>query len=322
MIFKNKKILVTGAAGMIGRFVVSKLLKQNSLITATDLYKPSKYEKNVNFVEADLRFFDQCLKICEGIDIVIHLAGIKGSPKMCMEQPANFMIPMLQFNTNILEAAKKNNCEWILYTSSVGVYSPAEIFFEDTVWNTFPSKNDWFAGWAKRIGELQAQAYEIQDKMSNISIIRPANVYGEFDNFEPNSSMVIPSLIRKAHENEILEVWGDGSPIRDFIHAEDVARGALHVIQKSFTMPVNLGSSIGCSIKDLVEVIVSKSIKKPKIKWLSDKPSGDKIRLFDTERAKSIGFNCQISLSEGIERTTKWFLENHQIISKRFNAFE
>lgn len=322
MIFKNKKILVTGAAGMIGRYVVNELRKEGCRITATDIYKPNEYVQDIEFIEADLRYFDVCQKLCEKKDIIMHLAGIKGSPKVCLEQPAKFMVPMIQFNTNILEAANRNKCEWLLYTSSVGVYSPAEIFHEDDVWSTFPSKNDWFAGWAKRIGELQAQAYEIENKSSNISIIRPANVYGEYDNFELNSSMVIPSLIRKAHENDILDVWGDGSNIRDFIHAEDVAKGAIHVVKKEFTKPVNLGSAIGYSIRDLVNIIVSHSLKRPKVNWLIDKPSGDKIRVFDSNRAGSIGFQCSISLEEGIERTTSWFQQNYLSLSKRFNAFK
>ena len=132
-----------------------------------------------------------------------------------------------------MEAARRCGVDRFLYTSSIGVYSPSEIFHEDDVWNTFPSPNDRFAGWAKRMGELQAEAYAIEYGWERISIVRPANVYGPFDNFDPGSAMVIPSLINRATsgENPLL-VWGDGSQIRDFVHADDVARGMLVVVEK------------------------------------------------------------------------------------------
>jgi GDP-L-fucose synthase len=247
--------------------------------------------------------------------------GIKGSPKMCAEQPVDFMVPMLQFNTNMMEAAHRAKVKWYLYTSSVGVYAPADVFVEDTVWSTMPSPNDRFAGWAKRIGELQAEAYGIQYGTKNISIVRPANVYGAYDNFNPANAMVVPSLIRKAQENDVLEVWGDGSTIRDFIHADDVALGMIFAVENQITEPINLGSGKGYSIKEVVEMVVKHAGKPLEIKWLTDKPAGDKIRLFDMTRAKSYGFDISVSLEDGIKRTTDWFLNNKEILDKRYNAF-
>ena len=163
-----------------------------------------------------------------GKDVVFHLAGVKGSPKMTLERPASFFVPTMQFSLNMMEAARRANVGHYLFTSSVGVYQPAEVFVEDDVWSTFPSPNDRFAGWAKRMGELQAQAYDIEYGWKNISVVRPANVYGPFDNFDPHNAMVIPSLIHRAvNEAGPLKVWGDGTAIRDFIHAEDVARGMM-----------------------------------------------------------------------------------------------
>ena len=211
--FKNQKVLVTGGAGMVGRALVAKLLTLGANVTIADLHQPTDLEPEVNFVNKDLRYLHNCEEICSGQDYVFNIIGVKGSPKVCAEQPADFMIPMLQFNTNMMEAARKANVKWYLYTSSVGVYSPADVFYEDDVWKTFPSPNDKFAGWAKRVGELQAEAYSIQYGLNNISIVRPANIFGKYDNFNPVNSMVVPSLIRKAQENDVLEVWGDGSPI-------------------------------------------------------------------------------------------------------------
>ena len=146
-----------------------------------------------------------CKEICDGQDIIFHLAGIKGSPQRCMESPASFSVPMIQFNANMVEAAFNADVDWFLYTSSVGVYHPAEVFEEDDVWKTFPSENDWFAGWAKRIGEMNVEAYVKQNNWNKCSIVRPANVYGPNDNFG-KWSMVVPSLIKKAMENDVLEV--------------------------------------------------------------------------------------------------------------------
>jgi GDP-L-fucose synthase len=319
--FKNQKILITGGGGMIGRSLVKFFLEKEAKVTIADLTVPSDLPHEVEFIKVDLRYFDQCEIICKGMDYVFNLVGIKGSPKMCAEQPADFMVPMLQFNTNMMEAARRANVKWYLYTSSVGVYAPAEVFVEDSVWSTVPSPNDRFAGWAKRMGELQAEAYSIQYGWNKVSIVRPANVYGNYDNFNPANAMVIPSLIRKAQENDILEVWGDGTTIRDFIHADDVALGMIFVVENQITKPMNLGSGRGYSIKEIVDMVVKHSQKELKIKWLTDKPSGDKIRLFDMNRAKSYGFDISVSLDEGIRRTTEWFLDNRDILDKRYNAF-
>lgn len=316
--FKNKNVLVTGGNGMIGRELVSLLLSRGALVTVADISEKTNME-GVVYEKVDLRYYDQCLRICKNKDYIFNVVGIKGSPKMCAEQPADFMVPMLQFNTNMMEAAMKTGVEWYLYTSSVGVYQPASLLKEDDVWKTFPSPNDRFAGWAKRIGELQAEAYAIQNGNKNISIVRPANVYGPYDNFDPNNAMVIPSLIRKAHENEVLEVWGDGKPVRDFIHAKDVALGMIHAVENKITEPINLGSGDGVKISQIAEAIAKHFGKD--IVWLTDKPTGDLRRVFDMSRASEHGFMPTITIEEGIKNTIEWYLGNKEIIDKRFNAF-
>jgi len=316
--FNNKKVLVTGGSGMIGRQLVKLLQKESADVYVADLNKPRNM-KDITFKKADLTNYQSCLSLCDGMDYVFNLVGIKASPKIIKEQPATIFTPMLQFNTNMMAAAMENDIEWYLYTSSVGVYGKAEIFKEDDVWKKFPSKNDWYGGWSKRMGEVQAEAYAIQNGKSNVSIVRPANVYGPYDNFDTNNAMVIPSLIRKAHENEFLSVWGDGSPIRDFIYSEDVARGMLHMVKNKVTEPVNLGSGTGITIKELAETVASELGRE--IKWDTDKPMGDKIRLFDTSRAESYGFKPSVSLKDGISKTVRWFLDNLDIIDKRYNVF-
>ena len=211
-----------------------------------------------------------------------------------MESPASFSVPMIQFNANMVEAAFNAKVDWFLYTSSVGVYHPAEVFIEDDVWKTFPSENDWYAGWAKRIGEMNVEAYINEHKWNRCSIVRPANVYGPNDNFG-KWSMVVPSLIKKAMENEVLEVWGDGSPIRDLIYTDDVAKGMIHMVENEVTEPVNLGSGDGVTIKEVADIIASYFHKD--IKWDVTKPMGD--------------FK---SLENGIIKTIQWYKEFNSVL--------
>ena len=298
--FKNKNILVTGGKGMIGRSLVDILqTKSPNNILVADL------------PDHDLRDRNVCKEICDGQDIIFHLAGIKGSPQRCMESPASFSVPMIQFNANMVEAAFNADVDWFLYTSSVGVYHPAEVFEEDDVWKTFPSENDWFAGWAKRIGEMNVEAYVKQNNWNKCSIVRPANVYGPNDNFG-KWSMVVPSLIKKAMENDVLEVWGDGSPIRDLIYTDDVARGMIHMVEIQVTEPVNLGSGDGVTIKEVADIIAS--YFQLDIEWDETKPMGDSKRLMSTERAESFGFTPQTSLENGIVKTIQWYKEYNSVL--------
>jgi GDP-L-fucose synthase len=294
IIMKNKNVLVTGGNGMIGQALVELLYDTTpDNIMVADL-------PNV-----DLRDRKDCKAVCEDQDVVFHLAGIKGSPQRCMEAPATFSVPMIQFNANMVEAAYNADVDWFLYTSSVGVYHPAEVFVENDVWKTFPSENDWYAGWAKRVGELNVQAYMKEYDWNKCSIVRPANVYGPNDNFG-QYSMVIPSLIKKAHENEVLEVWGDGSPVRDFVYSEDVARAMKFVVENKITEPVNIGSGTGTTIKEIADIIANYFEKE--IKWDTTKPMGDMKRIMSTDRLESYGFKLKYDLKEGIEKTIEWYL--------------
>ncbi len=321
--YSNKKILVTGGTGLIGRPLVEMLIDAGAVVRVVSLDDPSRVDPRAEFMRLDLTRFDNCVEVCKGMEFVFHLAGIKGSPKMTKEKPASFFVPTILFNTNMMEAARQARVQWFLYTSTIGVYTPAEVFHEDDVWKSFPSENDKFAGWAKRMGELQAEAYGIEYGLKNISIVRPANVYGPYDNFDPDNAMVIPALISRALSGENpFSVWGDGSPVRDFIFSQDVARGMMLVVEKGETRPVNLGSGIGCSIKEIVEMVVCNMDKRPEIAWDTSKPAGDKKRLMDIDRARSLGFTPMVSLEEGIKQTIAWYKEHAAQINNRFNVFK
>ena len=321
--YKNKRVLVTGGTGLIGQPLVKMLLDQGAEVTVVSLDDPSRCADGAMFRKADLRDFNECMNVCENQEIVFQLVGIKGSPKMCAERPASFFVPTITFSFNMMEAARREGVERYLFTSSIGVYEPADMFREDDVWKTFPSPNDRFAGWAKRMAELQAEAYQIEYGWDKISIVRPANVYGPYDNFDPENAMVIPSLIRRALGGESpLSVWGDGSPVRDFIHAHDVARGMMIAVEKGINVPINLGSGDGVKIREIVDQIVSNLTDGRQIEWDITKPKGDALRLMDMSLAKKlIGFETKINLSDGIRETMEWFQKNQKDVENRYNVF-
>lgn len=321
--YSGKKILVTGGTGLIGRPLVEMLLENGAQVTVVSLDDPARAPKGSCFIKADLRELSTCLRVCREMEIVFHLAGVKGSPAMTAQKPASFFVPILMFNTNMMEAARRCRVDRYLYTSTVGVYGPAEVFHEDDVWKTFPSPNDRIGGWAKRMGELQAEAYRIEYNWKNISIVRPANVYGPFDNFDTNNAMVIPSLIRRVVGGESpLKVWGDGTPRRDFIHARDCARGMMLMVEKGINEPVNLGSGSGVTIREVAETIAQLAPNGPvPIVWDKTKPAGDACRMMDMTRARSYGFECKIPLADGIRETIGWYTANAHQADNRYNSF-
>lgn len=323
MNLKGKKVLVTGGTGLIGQQLIKLLKQEEANIRIVSLDNNSLVPNDTEFMQLDLMNFDNCKKACEGVDVVFNLIGIKTSPKIIKEKPANIFVSYLRFNTNIIEAARQSNVQWFLYVSTIGVYSPSDIMSEDDLWNGFPSKHDWYGGWAKRMGEMQLETYKIQYGFNNYSIIRPANVYGPYDDFS-ETSMVIPSLIKRIYKKEDpFEVWGDGSSIRDFIYSEDVANAMLFAVKNEINEPLNVGSGKGISIKQLVDTVIEISEYKPDIKWDISKPSGDKQRILNTERLNNHGFVPKINLKEGLIRTYNWYKDNYQSIeNKRYNVFK
>ena len=300
--FKGRNILVAGGEGLIGKQLCDLLKKKGSKIKVVD----KKIDPNM-----DLTSYEQCLDACYDMDYVFNLLCIKGSPKVMSKRPASHLVPMLRFNTNLMEAARICKVKKYLFSSSVAVYEPKEIFVEDDVWHTFPSPNDRFAGWAKRIGELQAESYEIEYAWNGISIVRPGNTYGPYDDFESDSAMVVPSIISKLlNSKEKVTFWGNGENIRDFTHSRDIAKGMIIIMKKSpgATNPINLGSGIRCSIKNLVNLILSNIQVKPEINWDISKLSGDKVRVMNIEKAKLLGYKPSINLEEGIKETIQWYM--------------
>jgi GDP-L-fucose synthase len=317
--FQSKKVLVTGGTGLIGREVSRLLLDLGASVKVVSLDKV-ELDPRIEVVFGDLTNLDFCIEQTRGIDYVFHLAGVKGSIEVTKAKPANFFVPLLMFNTNVLEAARRNNVEKLVYTSSIGAYSSAEVFVETE--NREGAPQDMFPGWAKRMAELQIQAYKQQYGL-DWSVVRPCNVYGPGDNFDPNNAMVIPSLMmRIANGEKPLKVWGDGSAIRDFAYSTDVAIGTIQALNFGTRGDfVNLGSGKGYSIKELVETL--REFIDFEYEFDTSKPAGFAKRVMDISRARDwIEYDPKTTLREGLESTWNWFLSNKDEYLQKQNYFK
>jgi len=317
--FNKKNILVTGGTGMIGRQVVRILSKTNSKIRIVSL-DDLIVDKKAEHVLGDLTNFAFCKNITEGMDYVFHIAGIGASVEATDTKIASHFVPMLMMNTNILEACRINKVEKVVYTSSVGAYAQAEVFVESEYsLDSFPMD---FGGWAKRMAEAQIHAYKIEHGLSNYSIVRPSNVYGPGDNFNPKNSLVIPSLMyRIYHKEDPLVVWGDGSAVRDFVYSEDVAEGIILALYYGTNSGfVNLGSGIPCTIKSLVNTL--QNLIGFNFVFDGSKPIGASRRLMDlTLSEKTIHYKANTKLADGLKKTWEWFIANPDEHKKKVNHF-
>ncbi len=317
--FAGKNVLVTGGTGMIGREIVGILCDADANVRIVSLDKICVNEK-AEHIYGDLTDFSFCKDVTGDMDFVFHVAGIKGSIDVTRAKPASFFVPLLMFNTNVLEACRMNNVAKVVYTSSIGAYASAEVFKEDQ--NPDGPPMDMFPGWAKRMAELQVQAYKTQYGLENFSIVRPCNVYGPGDNFDPENAMVIPTLMYRIYnkENPVV-VWGDGSAIRDFAYSRDVAEGVIlalhHGTNSSF---VNLGSGQGYSIRELVEAL--HNFLDFNYEFDTSKPSGFPKRVMDISLAKElIDYNPTTSLADGLKQAWQWFVNNQYEYLNKKNYF-
>jgi len=322
MFFKNKKVLVAGGTGMIGIQLVKILIEEGAQVRIASLDDPRRAHTEAEFIDLDLTLLENCRIVCRGINYVFNLLGVKGTPSVTHTKPANLISPMLQFNTNLLRAARESGIDGYLFTSSYGAYYPAEVLKEDDLWNTPSPPNDLYAGHAKRTGELELEAHRVQYGWKNTAIVRPANVYGPFDNFDSPNAMVVPSLIKRAVSGESpLVVYGDGSQIRDFIHARDLAKGML-LAAKNSAPCINLGSGMGVTIRELVRIIVNNLASKPEVQFDASKPSGDQKRVLDISKARALGFKPEIYLEQGIKETMEWYVANQEKTRNRYDIFD
>jgi len=317
MDLKNKTILITGASGLVGVPTVEKCLAEGAgKVYAVDIRLSDRLAKlvdqhkdNLVFVQKDLTYLENCEQLFrEKIDVVLHVAGIKGNPSRAVSQPADYLFPMLMFNTNMIKAAYEAKVDWFVYLSSVGVYHPSPLMREEDVWTTMPGKNDWYPGWTKRVGELALETLGIQHGWKNWTIIRPSNIYGVNDYFNSEAT-VIGSNVWKVFNTSGTEItaWGDGSSLRDFVFGDDVAQASIDVVKKEVSDIINFGCGEAVSIRDTIETIVSTYSKitgeTKTVAWDTTKPNGDPVRCLSAERQRKYGILPRTSLADGIMAT-------------------
>lgn len=302
----GKKVLLTGGSGFLGKVLTKKLEK----LGVKPLIPRSK--------TSDLRDKNVCRKVVRGIDIVIHAGGNVGGIGYNREHPGTLFYDNLIMGVQLLEQARIAGVSKFVAIGTICAYpkfTPIP-FKEEDIWNGYPEETNAPYGLAKKMLLVQSQAYRDEYGFNSIFIL-PVNLYGPGDNFNPQSSHVIPALIKKfidARENsdKSVSVWGTGEATREFLYVDDCAEGILKAAEKyNKSEPVNLGSSFEISIKDLANLIAKLTGFKGKIIWDTTKPDGQPRRKLDTSRAeKEFGFRSKTGFEEGLKKTIRWYQED------------
>ncbi|MEL0590606.1 MAG: GDP-L-fucose synthase [Planktothrix rubescens PR222] len=305
----NKRILVTGGAGFLGRQVVAQLLQSGA--DPNQIMIPRSREYN-------LCTLDACQKVVQGQDIVIHLAAHVGGIGLNLVKPAELFYDNLMMGTQLIDSAYRAGVKKFVCVGTICAYpkfTPVP-FKEDDLWEGYPEETNAPYGIAKKALLVQLQSYRQQYGFNGIYLL-PVNLYGPEDNFNPKSSHVIPALVRKVYEaqkrgDKTLPVWGDGSPTREFLYSTDAARGIVMATQLyNQPDPVNLGTNHEVTIKDLVETICELMEFQGEIIWETDKPNGQPRRCLDTTRAKEkFGFVAEVGFKEGLKNTINWYRQH------------
>jgi len=303
--------MVTGGAGFLGAWVVQKLRQRG----CQSIFVPRSKDYDLRRGE-DLR---RALADAAP-DIVMHLAARVGGIGANRAHPAEFFYDNLMMSVPLLHEAWRTGVSKFVAIGTVCAYpkfTPVP-FREDDLWNGYPEETNAPYGLAKKMLLVQSQAYRQQYGYNSIFLL-PVNLYGPGDNFDPESSHVIPALIKKCLDaqtrgDEAIDVWGDGSPTREFLYVEDAAEGILRATEYYHeSQPVNLGSGNEVSIKALVEIIARLTGFEGRIVWDTTKPNGQPRRSLDTSRAHRLfGFKAQMGLEEGLRQTIDWYVAQQQ----------
>ena len=297
---------VTGGDGFLGSYVLEKLAERG----AAQVFVPKIEEYNIVDPEAVKRLLADA-----NPDLILHLAANVGGIGANQARPAEFFYDNLMMGVQLMHEAWKAGVSKFVAIGTVCAYpkfTPVP-FREDTLWDGYPEETNAPYGLAKKMLLVQSQSYRQQYNFNSLFLI-PVNLYGPKDNFNLETSHVIPALIRKCFEaqdrgDDEIVVWGDGSPTREFLYAADAAEGILLAAEGyNSSDPVNLGSGEEISIKDLVTKIVEFTGFEGRLVWDTSRPNGQPRRGLDTSRAKErFGFQAQVKLEEGLKRTVEWY---------------
>jgi len=303
----DKRITVTGGAGFLGTYVVRKLRESG----CRNIFVPRSKDYNLVDNEAVKTLYRDSKP-----DIVIHLAAVVGGIGANEGNPGRFFYDNLMMGVQMIEQGRLSSIDKFVAIGTICAYpkfTPVP-FKEENLWNGYPEETNAPYGLAKKMLLVQAQAYRQQYGFNAIYLL-PVNLYGPRDNFDPQSSHVIPALIKKCVDaiksgNEEIVVWGTGKPTREFIYVEDAAEGIVLATENyNKSEPVNLGSGFEISIKDLADLIAMLTGFKGRITWDTSKPDGQPRRRLDTSMAeREFGFRAKTKFEEGLRKTIEWYL--------------
>ena len=315
----NKKVIITGGAGFLGSHVVERLRS----LSVGEIFIPRSSDYDLRREEAVIRLYRDIKP-----DMVIHLAAKVGGIGANMKSPGEFFYDNLQMGVLLIEHARQSGIQKFITTATICAYpkfTPVP-FKEEDLWNGYPEETNAPYGLAKKMLLVQSQAYQKQYGFQAITLF-PVNLYGPWDNFNPESSHVIPALIKKcvdaviANKKEIV-CWGDGSATREFLYVEDCAQAiVLAAEQYDKSDPVNIGSGMEISIRDLVQIVAKFTGFSGKIVWDETKPNGQPRRCLDTSKAlQEFGFRAQTTFELGLKKTIQWYLEKNSLqLDKQFS---
>ncbi len=315
--YNGKNILIAGGAGFVGVNLINRLLKEGAYIRAT-LHKKSKVvqDDKIEYIHCDLTKSEDCRKVIKDIDYVFMCAANTSGAAVMEKTPLVHVTPNVVMNTLMLEAAYAEKINKFMWFSSNTVYPVTDYpVKENEMMSGDLFEKYFFVGWMKRFTEIICEMYanKIKNPMKVI-VVRPANIYGEYDDFEWETSHVIPALIRKVVErHNPVEVWGDGKDIKDLIYIGDFIEGILLAMRKVNKYdPINIGTGNPVSINEALDaILIADNYKNAKIKYNISKPTMIPKRLIDVSKAKTIlDFTATTSLKEGIKKTVNWYRKN------------
>ncbi len=309
MKLSEKKILLTGGSGFLGSFVFDKLLSRGVLRENIRVTRSA---------ECDLREKENCKAAVSGVDIVIHLAAHVGGIGLNKEKPGELFYDNAIMGIHLMEESRKAGVEKVVLAGTICAYpkfAPVP-FDEDKIWDGYPEETNAPYGIAKKALLVQSEAYREQYNFNSIFLL-PVNLYGPRDNFNPDSSHVIPALIKKIADaqdknQDSVTLWGDGSPTREFLYVDDAAEGIVLATEKyNKSDAVNLGAGFEISIKDLAEKISNIMNFSGKILWDTSKPNGQPRRMLSTQKAfREFGFKAKTGFDQGLKNTIDWYLQS------------
>lgn len=313
--YRGKNVLVTGGTGLVGVNLIKRLLALGANIRATIHRKdPIIIDERIDYLRCDLTKMEDCKKAVDGIDYVFHCAANSSGAATIEKSPLVHVTPNILMNSQILEAAYFAKVKKFLWISSTTGYPPSgdRPIKEDEMFDGDPYEKYFFAGWMKRYTEILCRMYseKLPNPMATV-VLRPTNIYGEFDDFEFETSHVLPALIRKVAERQNpIEVWGTGNDIRDLIYVDDFVDAVLLSMKKIESYnPINIGLGKTYSVKEILRMILEiDNYTDAKIVFNPSKPSMIPIRAIDTNKAENVlGFRAKTELREGIKKTIEWY---------------